>query len=114
MEETQTINGIAYNFYDIASADDLPPGERLYLDLDGQAVMVLNVGGEYYAIGDVCSHDNGPLGEGELDGCQVICPRHGAHFDVHTGKAVKLPAVKPIPWYPVKLDGGRLYIGVSG
>jgi 3-phenylpropionate/trans-cinnamate dioxygenase ferredoxin subunit len=62
------------------------------------------VDGEFYAIDDVCTHDGGPLGEGELDGEQIECPRHGARFDVRTGKAVTFPAVHPVGTWPVKVE----------
>ncbi len=102
-----------YEFYAIGPAAELPPGERLFLAIDEKPVVVFNIAGQYYAIGDVCTHDHGPLGDGELDGYQVACPRHGARFDVRDGRAVRLPAVAPAPVYPVRVVDGQLEIGVS-
>ncbi len=61
-------------------------------------IVVFNIAGQFFAIGDVCTHDDGPLGDGELEGYEIVCPRHGAHFDVRTGKAIRLPAVRPTPF----------------
>jgi 3-phenylpropionate/trans-cinnamate dioxygenase ferredoxin subunit len=73
-------------------------------------VAVFRVQGNYYAIEDVCSHDDGPLAEGELVGCQIICPRHGARFDLKTGEALSLPAYRPIEVFPVEVKDGRVLI----
>ena len=99
-------------FYAICNEDELPPGERLFLEIDGQPVVVFNIAGSYYAIGDVCTHDEGPLGDGRLEEYEIICPRHGARFDVRNGKAVGLPAVIDTPAFPVRLQDGRIEIGV--
>jgi 3-phenylpropionate/trans-cinnamate dioxygenase ferredoxin component len=74
------------------------------------SVLVCNVQGELYAVADVCTHDNGPLGSSELDGCQVECPRHGARFDVRTGKVTALPAVRPIATYAVRVVDGVIEV----
>jgi 3-phenylpropionate/trans-cinnamate dioxygenase ferredoxin subunit len=68
-------------------------------------IALANVDGEYYAIDDVCTHDGGPLDQGEVIGDQIECPRHGARFDVRTGKAMTLPAIFPVKTYPVKVEG---------
>jgi len=101
-----------YNFYEIIKVNDLPPGERLFIEVGSAQIVILNIGGHFYAIGDVCTHDDGPLGDGEIEGCEIVCPRHGAHFDVRTGKAVRLPAVRPTPSYPVRVVGDTLEIGI--
>lgn len=74
--------------------------------------MILNVNGEYYAIRDVCSHDDGPVGEGNVEGYEIICPRHGARFDIRTGKVLALPAFVDIPAYPIRLVDGQIEIGI--
>jgi 3-phenylpropionate/trans-cinnamate dioxygenase ferredoxin subunit len=96
----------------IMAVEELPNGERVFLEIGDIPVVLFNIGGNFYAIGDVCTHDNGPLGDGDLDGFQVICPRHGARFDVRDGKAVKLPAVKPAPAFPVRVKDGKIEIGI--
>jgi 3-phenylpropionate/trans-cinnamate dioxygenase ferredoxin component len=100
-------------FYPVCSIDDLPAGERLMIDLDDKPVVIFNLAGGYYAIDDVCTHDDGPLGEGEVEGCEIICPRHGARFDVRTGKVLALPAVQGVQAYPIRVKDGRLEIGVA-
>jgi len=106
------INAEQCIYYVIANVDELPNGKRLFIEVDGHAVVVFNLAGNYYAIGDVCTHDEGPLGDGCLEGDEIICPRHGAHFDVRTGKAVSLPAVIDTPAYPVRVVNGQIEIGL--
>ena len=100
------------DFLEIASVDDLPNGERLFVDIGDEPVVIFNVAGEFFAIGDVCTHDDGPLGDGDLEGHHIVCPRHGAEFDVRTGKAVSMPAVVDIPAYPVQVRDGVIFVGV--
>jgi 3-phenylpropionate/trans-cinnamate dioxygenase ferredoxin component len=99
-------------FYEIAAAEDLPNGERLFVEIDEAYLVVFNIAGDIYAIDDVCSHDDGPLGDGDLEGHEVICPRHGARFDVRTGKALTLPAVEDISAYPVQIVDGKIQVGL--
>ena len=65
---------------------------------------------QFYAVEDVCTHDGGPLGEGKLDGCELICPRHGARFDVRTGAATRMPAIEPAPTYAVRVEDGDVLV----
>lgn len=99
-------------FVAVAAADELGNGERLFVEVDGLALVVFNIAGQYFAIADVCSHDEGPLGDGDLEDHQVICPRHGARFDVRSGKALTLPAVEDIPAYPVRVVNGQIEVGL--
>jgi 3-phenylpropionate/trans-cinnamate dioxygenase ferredoxin subunit len=99
-------------FFEIASVDDLANGERLFVDIEERPIVVFNIGGGYFAIGDVCSHDDGPLGDGEVEDHTVTCPRHGGQFDVRTGKATMLPAIQDIPAYPVRVSEGKIEVGV--
>jgi len=101
-----------YDFYVVAATGDIPPGERLFLEMGDLAVVIFNIAGKLFAIGDVCTHDGGPLGDGELDGYQVICPRHGARFDVRNGVALTLPAVQDTPHFPVRVNGDEIELGV--
>ena len=100
-------------YVEIAPVSELPNGERLFIEVGGKALVIFNIAGQYFAIGDVCSHDDGPLGDGDLEGFNIVCPRHGGEFDVQTGKAVQMPAVVDIPAYPVKIVDGIIFIGVQ-
>jgi 3-phenylpropionate/trans-cinnamate dioxygenase ferredoxin subunit len=99
-------------FIPVAGVVDLPPGERLFVEIDSKPIVVFNLAGGFFAIADVCSHDDGPVGDGELEGDEVICPRHGARFDIRSGKALALPAVVDIPAYPVRVKDGQIELGV--
>jgi 3-phenylpropionate/trans-cinnamate dioxygenase ferredoxin subunit len=98
----------------VGKVDDLPSGQRLFVEIDDSPIVVFNVGGSFFAIADSCSHDDGPLGDGELEGFEVTCPRHGARFDVRDGKALSFPAVVDIPAYPVRIIDGKIEIGLPG
>lgn len=99
-------------FIEIAPASELPNGERLYVEVEGKSLVIFNIAGQFFAIGDICSHDDGPVGEGDLEGFNIVCPRHGGEFDVRTGQAVQLPAVVDIPAYPVKVVDGVIQVGL--
>jgi 3-phenylpropionate/trans-cinnamate dioxygenase ferredoxin subunit len=93
---------------DVCPLDELPPGEMRIVSAGELSVGVFNCGGELYAIEDRCSHDDGPLAEGdwEPDECVVVCPRHGSQFDLRSGNALTLPAYLPVPTFPVRVDDG--------
>jgi 3-phenylpropionate/trans-cinnamate dioxygenase ferredoxin subunit len=97
----------------VAHKSAIAPGETASITVDGVPVLLCNVGGEIYAVEDVCTHDGNALGSGELDGCRIMCPRHGAFFDVTTGKALTLPAVSSLPVYPVTIDGDDITVDVT-
>ena len=99
-------------FAEIAPASELPNGERLFVDLGDKPIVIFNIAGQLFAIGDVCSHDDGPLGDGVIEGNNIVCPRQGAEFDVRTGKAMAMPAVIDIPAYPVKIVDGNIFVGI--
>ena len=94
----------------VARADEIPEGEARTFQIDGDPIAVCNVGGTLFAIEDLCTHDDGPLGEGTLDGHCIECPRHGARFDVRTGAAVRMPAVAPVGTFPVKIENGEVFV----
>jgi len=96
---------------DVCAEGEIAEGGHALVDIGGGIeVAVFFVGGEYYAIEDICTHDDGPLAEGELDGCQLICPRHGARFDIRTGEALTLPAYRPVESYRVTSRAGRVLL----
>jgi 3-phenylpropionate/trans-cinnamate dioxygenase ferredoxin subunit len=93
---------------------DLPPGRvRLVTRGEELRIAVCNVDGEIYAIEDVCTHDGGSLDQGQLEGVEIECPRHGARFDVRTGEATLMPAVMPVQTFPVRIDGDDLFVGTE-
>ena len=99
-------------FIEIAPAEELPNGERLFVEIEGKPIVIFNIAGQFFSIGDVCSHDDGPVGEGDIEGDNIVCPRHGAEFEIRTGKAVQLPAVVDIPAYPVRVVDGMIQLGL--
>jgi 3-phenylpropionate/trans-cinnamate dioxygenase ferredoxin subunit len=100
------------DFLEILPADQLPQGERIFIEVEGKSIVVFNLAGKLFAIGDICSHDNGPVGDGEIEDSEIICPRHGARFDILSGKATSLPAVVDIPAYPVRVVKGMIEVGM--
>jgi len=100
-------------FVTVAKTEDVPPGQSRTYEVNGKSIALCNVDGTFYAIDDVCTHDGGPLGEGYLEGDQIECPRHGARFDVKTGRALTLPAVMPVKSYPVQVEDGGVKVQVE-
>jgi 3-phenylpropionate/trans-cinnamate dioxygenase ferredoxin subunit len=96
----------------VADVSQIPPEATRRVVVDGTEILVCNVDGKFYAIEDVCTHDGGPLDQGTLEGACVVCPRHGATFDVRTGEALTLPAVMPVQTFVVSIEGDRIYVDV--
>ncbi len=94
----------------LSAASDVPAGEVRVLACGARSLAVSNIDGAFYAIDNVCTHDNGPLGEGTLRNGRILCPRHGAAFDAKTGRVLSLPAVRSVGAYPVTVDGDDLYV----
>jgi len=94
----------------VARTDQLARGEWRTLDVDGTAVVVFNIEGEYYAIEDVCTHDGGQLTGGTVEGDQIVCPRHGARFCIRTGEALTPPAYEPTAKFPVRVHEGTVQV----
>ena len=101
------------NYYSVCETKDLPKGERLFIEVGDEPVVIFNLDGDYHAIADVCTHDDGPLGEGEVEDHQIICPRHGARFDVRTGEVLTLPAITGVTSYPIRIVDDVIEIGVK-
>jgi 3-phenylpropionate/trans-cinnamate dioxygenase ferredoxin subunit len=99
-------------FVKAARVSDITPGQKRVVEVDGMPVMLVNLDGQIYAMDDLCTHDGGPLAEGKLDTAtgQIICPRHGARFDVRTGDALTLPAFEPVNTYEVKIEGEDILV----
>ena len=94
----------------VARVDELKPGARQLVDVDGSPLVVFNLDGKYYAIEDVCTHDGGQLTGGEVEGDQIICPRHGARFCIRTGAALTAPAYEPTATFPVRIENGEIQV----
>jgi len=94
----------------VARAGELAPGSHRVVDVDGAAVVVFNLGGEYHAIEDVCTHDGGQLTGGTVEGEEIVCPRHGARFCIRTGKALTAPAYEPVAKFPVRVENGMIQV----
>ncbi len=98
------------DFVKVARTHDIPPGSRTWFEFEEETIILFNINGKYYAIADLCTHDDGPLEDGALEGYKVTCPRHGAKFDIRSGNALCLPATKPVPTYEVKVKGEDIYV----
>jgi 3-phenylpropionate/trans-cinnamate dioxygenase ferredoxin subunit len=94
----------------VAKLHEIPLATTKRVVVDGVELLLCNVDGDVYAVADVCTHDGGPLDQGELQGCQIMCPRHGALFDVTTGRALTLPAVVPLETYTVRVEGDDIFV----
>ncbi|MFA6902086.1 MAG: non-heme iron oxygenase ferredoxin subunit [Gallionellaceae bacterium] len=94
----------------VAKVDELKPGARKIIDVDGSQIVVFNLDGKYYAIEDVCTHDGGQLTGGEVEGDQIICPRHGARFCIRTGAALTAPAYEATATFPLRIENGAIQV----
>ena len=94
----------------VADLGEVPAGGAKVVYFGGEQVALFNVGGRVYAIGNRCSHANGPLAEGRVDGGAVTCPRHDSQFDIATGQPLRTPAQRPVPTYQVKVEDGTVFL----
>jgi 3-phenylpropionate/trans-cinnamate dioxygenase ferredoxin subunit len=100
-------------FHKIATTSEVVPGEAKQYTVEGRPVALCNVDGEFHAFEDICTHQFTHLTEGEFEGKEIKCPLHGAKFDVVSGEAKSLPAVKPVPKHEVKVQDGRVYVALN-
>ncbi len=96
----------------VGTVSEIPPSTCRHVEVAGRDVAVFNVEGTIYAMGGICTHKGGPLGEGELEGAVVTCPWHGAEFDVTTGQVLGPPASQSVPTYKVVIEGGDISVEV--
>jgi len=101
------ING---DFIKVAETKDIHSTKMKAVEVAGENICLVNVEGKYYAIGNVCTHEGGPLAEGTLEGYEVECPWHGSKFDIRTGKVTRPPANEPESTYEVKVEGNDILI----
>jgi 3-phenylpropionate/trans-cinnamate dioxygenase ferredoxin component len=98
------------DFTPVCKVADLPDPGKMVVEVEERLVALFHVMGRFYAIDDRCTHDGGPLAEGELHGHTIICPRHGARFDVRTGQALTMPATRATASHEVKVEDGQVWI----
>ena len=99
-------------FIKVAEQDELEEGGLMAVEVDGDPICLARVDGVVYAFTDNCTHISGPLNEGDLEGCVLTCPWHGAQFDVRTGKVLRGPARQDIMTYPVKIEDESILISL--
>ena len=98
------------DFVMVAESREIGPSSMKAVEVDGEKICVINAEGNYYAIGNVCTHVGGPLDEEPLEGFEVECPWHGSKFDIRTGEPTKPPAARAVPKYEVKIDGDNILV----
>jgi metal-sulfur cluster biosynthetic enzyme/nitrite reductase/ring-hydroxylating ferredoxin subunit len=101
------------DFIKVAAVSDLPDPGRQLVEVEDRIVALFHVAGQFYCIDDVCTHDGGPLSEGKLAEYAIACPRHGAKFDIRTGKALTMPATEDTVAHEVKVENGQVYVRIN-
>jgi len=99
-------------YHDVAAVGDIAEDEAQQIIIGSKEVCIVNLGGEFFALDDVCSHAYASLADGYIEGDQVECPLHGACFDIRTGKVKSAPATVDLKTYPVKIEGDRIKVGM--
>lgn len=100
-------------FVKVAKLSEIAPGQVKPFEVGDEDVALCNVDGQVYAVANVCTHDDGPLGEGYLLDDAIECPRHGARFNVRTGEVKTLPAIVPLPTFEIKVEGDDIWVDVD-
>ncbi len=99
-------------FLPVAQVGELTDPGKMCLEIQDRFVVLVHLDGQYYCIDDVCTHDGGTLGEGEISNHCLVCPRHGAKFDISTGKAVTMPATEPTKVHHVRIEGQQICVSL--
>lgn len=99
-----------HEFERVIDATEVPDPGKTLVEVEGEMVALFHVGGQWHALDDVCTHDGGPLADGELRNHTIACPRHGAKFDIRTGAALTMPAVRPTRSHEVKVEDGGVWV----
>jgi len=102
------------DFVRLAGEGEIPDPGKQYFEVDDRIVVLFHVGGEWFCIDDVCTHDGGPLGEGKLVDYSIECPRHGAKFDIRTGAALTMPATEATASHEVRVQNGEVSVRING
>ncbi|GAB4255838.1 MAG: non-heme iron oxygenase ferredoxin subunit [Methylomicrobium sp.] len=98
------------DWIDVIDQNGLADGEHIVVDVDGTDVAVFKIDGQFFAIEDVCTHDGAEIASGELDGDEIVCPRHGARFCVKTGEVKSAPAYEDIACFPLRIENRRVQV----
>lgn len=101
------------DFVPVAKTTDVPDPGSLLIEVDERPLVLIHVDGTFYALDDVCTHDGGPLSEGPIEDHTIVCPRHGAKFDVRTGDALTMPATQPTAKHEVKVEGDDVLVRIA-
>ena len=101
------------DFLQVAKVSDVADSGKLVLEVDDRMVVLLHINDQFFCIDDVCTHDGGPLGEGELCGYELACPRHGAKFDVRNGAALTMPATEATVVHEIKVEGDNVFVRIN-
>ncbi len=96
-----------------AETSEISDGEKLLVEIQERLVILLQTGNEYFCMDDVCTHDGGTLSDGSFAGHEIVCPRHGAKFDIRTGCPLTMPATQPTKIHQVKVDGNQILVKLS-
>ena len=99
-------------FVRVADVSEIPDPGKQVVEVDDRLVVVFHVAGKFYCLDDVCTHDDGPLGEGALCGFEIACPRHGAKFDIRDGRALTMPATHATGSHEVKIEGNDILVRI--
>jgi naphthalene 1,2-dioxygenase system ferredoxin subunit len=102
------------SWIDAAAVDELPPDDVLGLEVEGRDLALYSVNGDVFATSNTCTHGQARLCDGFLEGHEIECPLHQGKFDVRTGKATCAPVTEDLRTYPVKIEGGRVYVAIGG
>ena len=94
----------------VAQTSDLDPGEVMYVEVGDEPVALINLDGEFYALSDICTHQEASLSDGEVEGDEIECPLHGGAFEIRTGMPANFPVVVPVETYAVKTEGDTVFV----
>lgn len=100
-------------FIKVANVEDIPNGEALQVEAEGQTLALVKVGDDVYCVNDICTHEHAHLSEGFCEGYEIECPLHGSIFDVRTGEVKSLPATEDVKTYQVKVEDGEVLVQVD-
>ena len=101
------------DFVEVCKVSDVSDPGRMLVEVDDRMIALFRVAGKFYAIDDLCTHDGGPLADGDLDGFVIACPRHGATFDIRTGQVLSMPATRDTVAHEVKVEGESVWVKLN-